>query len=287
MKKQALGKGLGALLGTMEACPGERVANIDVGLIEPNRYQPRQSFDNARLEELAASIRSGGIIQPLVVRRNGKSYELISGERRLQAAKLAGLGTVPVILRDVGHDQLLVLALVENLQRVNLNTVDEALALSKLVDEFGLNHQEIAKTLGKSRTHVSNMLRILSLPKDVLTLLTNGRLSFGHAKVLAGIDDPEDVCALARLAASESWSVRYLEQVCSSNPHDTNKNTVPRGTSKDQPTSAKHRKIQKDLAKFWGAPVRIHTGRRKGRIEIEFKSTDEFDDLISRIFAKI
>ena len=164
MKRQALGKGLGALLGTIDASAGERVTNVELNLIVPNQHQPRRVFNADKLEELAASIKSGGIIQPLVVRRAGKKYELISGERRLQAAKLAGLSMVPVILRELDERQTLVIALVENLQREDLNAIEESNALQKLIADFELSHQDVGKMIGKSRTHITNVLRLQKLP---------------------------------------------------------------------------------------------------------------------------
>ncbi len=280
MKRQALGKGLGALLGTLDASSGERVTNVETDLIVPNQHQPRRVFDEAKLKELAASIKSGGIIQPLVVRRAGKKYELISGERRLQAAKIAGLELVPVILRELDERQTLVIALVENLQREDLNAIEESNALHKLIKDFDLSHQDVGKMIGKSRTHITNVLRLQKLPDDIQEHIAEGRLSFGHARVLAGVKDHERLHALAAKVINEGLSVRQTEQLASNKEEEK----VPRGTSKVR-LSPHLRKVQKDLTTVLGVPVKIHKGKRKGRIEIEFANTEELDTLIARMLS--
>jgi len=280
MKRPALGKGLGALLGTIDPAAGERVANIELDLIGPNQYQPRRTFDEDKLKELASSISAGGIIQPLVVRRAGTKYELISGERRLQAARLAGLTMVPVIMRDLDEREMLVMALVENLQREDLNAVDESAALQRLVEDFGLSHQEVGRVIGKSRVHITNMLRVHRLPESIHEFLADGRLTCGHAKALAGIKDEAAMLALARRAAAEGLSVRQVEQLAAG----ADEAKVSRGTSR--PNLSPHlRKVQQDLATVLGVPVRIHKGKRKGKIEIEFANADQLDSLLARMLG--
>ena len=279
MKRQALGKGLGALLGTIDASAGERVTNVELNLIVPNQHQPRRVFNEDKLKELAASIKSGGIIQPLVVRRAGKKYELISGERRLQAAKLAGLSMVPVILRELDERQTLVIALVENLQREDLNAIEESNALQKLIADFELSHQDVGKMIGKSRTHITNVLRLQKLPETIQEHIAEGKLTFGHARVLAGVKDHERQHALAQKVISEGLSVRQTEQLAS-----LKEDKVPKGAAKKK-LSPHLRKVQKDLSTVLGVPVKIHKGKRKGRIEIEFTNTDELDTLLARMLG--
>lgn len=290
MKKQALGRGLGALLGgaVEAAASGERVTRVELDLVRPNAYQPRRRFDPARLEELAASIREGGILQPLIVRRTGDGYELVSGERRLQAARLAGLPTVPVILRDLDDRQMLVLALVENLQREDLNPVDEAEALGRLAEEFGLSHDEVGRVVGKSRTHVTNMLRVRRLPQQVRAFLAEGRLTVGHAKALAGVESEDTLTALADRVVDEGLTVRQTEALASAtSTTPANLETV----APSAPRPAAHslsphlKKVQRDLTSVLGVPVRILKGKRKGRIEISFSTTDELDTLLGRILG--
>ena len=281
MKRQALGKGLGALLGTLDSSAGERVNNVEVELIIPNQYQPRKHFSREKLEELAESLSSNGIIQPLVVRRADKKYELISGERRLQAAQIAGMKMVPVIIRSFDDRQMLVAALVENLQREDLNALEECNALDKLIEDFGLSHQEVGDMLGKSRTHISNVLRLRKLPTEIQQMISDSLLSFGHAKVLAGIKDHAALMDLANKVVEEGLSVRECEKLAS---EITSKSSVSRRTRK--PKLSPHlRKLQQDLTTVLGTTVRIHKGKRKGKIEIQFNNTDELDSLLAKMLS--
>ena len=221
--QRGLGRGLGALLGDVveEAAevrsepqaPADAVRMLPIRLIDPNRDQPRRSFDEAALEELAASIRAVGVIQPVIVQQAGERYTIIAGERRYRASRLAGLEEIPAIVRDWDAQRRLEAALIENLQRDDLNPVEEAMGVRRLMDEAGLTQELVAQRLGKSRPAVANLLRLLTLPESVLALLKAGKLSAGHARALVTVDPARQV-QLANLTVQQGWSVRQLERIC-------------------------------------------------------------------------
>jgi len=227
--QRGLGRGLGALLGDVveetpaaqvpEAAPAESQTPVDevkllpIRLIDPNRDQPRRSFDEAALNELAASIKSVGVIQPIIVQQNGERYTIIAGERRYRASRLAELEEIPAIVRDWDEQKRLEAALIENLQRDDLNPVEEAMGVRRLMDEAGLTQEMAAQRLGKSRPAVANLLRLLTLPDSVLALLKEGKLSAGHARALVTVDRARQV-QLANLTVQQGWSVRQLERIC-------------------------------------------------------------------------
>jgi ParB family chromosome partitioning protein len=218
-KRPALGRGLDALIGDAlesAAHASSSPFEVDIDLLSPNRYQPRSRADDARIDDLAHSIKSNGIIQPIVVRRVGNSYQIIAGERRWHAAQRAGLLKVPVTVRDLpeGQEQkLLEWALIENIQREDLNVIEEALAYRRLVAEFDLTQEEIAAAVGKDRSSVANILRLLKLPIDVRDEVSAGRLSMGHARALLALDSEQEQRNLARDAVARGWSVRETEQM--------------------------------------------------------------------------
>src|SRR5256885_360116 len=216
-KRPALGKGLSALIPDVPE-PAVRASTLeaDIDRLSPNEFQPRGAVDGERLEELAQSIRANGVIQPILVRRIGDRFQIIAGERRWRAAKLAGLLRVPVVVRDVavGEERsLLQMALIENIQRENLNPIDEALAYRRLADEFHLKQEEIATAVGKDRASVANFLRLLRLPEDVRSDVATGRLSMGHARALLSLSDGDDQRRIARDIVSRSLSVRETESL--------------------------------------------------------------------------
>ncbi|HET7746827.1 MAG TPA: ParB/RepB/Spo0J family partition protein [Vicinamibacteria bacterium] len=214
MKRKALGKGLSALLPDPEPAvggPGEATTEAAVSLLEPNPQQPRAAMSAARLDELAASIRESGMVQPIVVRRKGERYQIIAGERRWRAAQRAGLATVPVVVRDVPDDKLLELALVENIQRQELTPIEEAHAYQKL-HELGLTQEDVARRVGKDRSTVANLLRLLRLPREVREMVGEGTLDGGHGRALLALEDAEGQVALAREAARKGLSVREVER---------------------------------------------------------------------------
>ena len=214
-KRKALGKGLSALIPDMGALEGQQEGFFycPIDAIEPNPYQPRQDFSTQELEEMAGSIREKGILTPLLVSRKGNTYQLIAGERRWRAAQIAGLDRIPVVVRETSPVEALELALVENIHRKDLNPIEEALAYKRLIEEADITHDEVAKRIGKDRTTVTNLLRLLKLPKTIQKDLINGRISMGHARVLAGVKSREIQMTLRQAVLEKGISVRVLEQL--------------------------------------------------------------------------
>lgn len=288
--RKALGKGLSALLPNKpSALPqslppdavekGTRVALLPILQIEPNPLQPRTTFDPGRLQELANSIQINGIIQPLIVRRKAGHYELIAGERRLRAAKLAGLTDVPAVVQDYADDRLLEIALVENIQREDLNPIETAQALDRLVREMHLSHEEIAVRTGKDRTTITNMIRLLRLPSDVQLLVAERRLSMGHARAILGLPTPELQTQLADKTAAQGYSVRQVERL-------VKKISEPREPS-DKPLQDPNIKAAvHELEGVLGTRVRIvEKTDEHGRIEIEYYSQEDLQRVYELILS--
>ena len=273
-KRSALGKGLSALIPETPE-PQAGVTELDVELLRPNEYQPRLRVDDARLEELAQSIRAHGVIQPIVVRRAGETYEIIAGERRWRAAQHAGLRRVPVVVREVQsespHD-LLEMALIENIQREDLNAIEEGIAYRRLADEFALTQDAIAKAVGKDRSTVANMVRLLKLPDEVQEEVAAGRLSMGHARALLALTDAAAQRTLARDIIARNLSVRETEGLVKKSAEP---DPVARTVSKPQPADVHTRAAEDKLRLQLGTRVRIVRRGKKGRIEIEFVSEEE------------
>lgn len=287
-KKRGLGRGLDALLGSgrMEAASSASAArpaadslrHLPVDLIQRGRYQPRSDMRNDSLEELASSIRAQGVIQPVVVRPlAGDRYELIAGERRWRAAQLAGLHDIPAVVRDVPDEAAVAMALIENIQRENLNPLEEARALERLVEEFGLTHQGAADAVGRSRAAVSNLLRLLELEEEVKLLVEGRTLEMGHARALLGLGGAHQAEA-ARQVAARGLSVRETERL------------VKRwlGGEQHKPPQPRPdpdiRRLEEELAGRLGAQVQLRHGRTgKGRLVIEYNSTDELEGILAHI----
>jgi ParB family chromosome partitioning protein len=276
-RRPALGKGLSALIPEPPDPPRQGVFEVDVDLLAPSDQQPRLMIEDAKLDELAASIKANGIIQPILVRRTGAAFRIIAGERRWRAAQRAGLTKVPVLVREMpdgSERQLLELALVENLQRENLNPVDEALAYQRLVDEFGLTQEQIAAAVGKDRTSVANYLRLLRLPQEVRGDLASGALSMGHARALLALPDAGAQRQAAREVISRSLSVRDTESL-------VRKLAAPGPLPRPEPeraTSDVHTRAAEDRLRFvLGTKVRILRRAEGGTIEIAFGSESELN----------
>jgi ParB family chromosome partitioning protein len=278
-RRPALGKGLSALIPDAPEPPRQGAIEVDIDLLAPSDQQPRLQMDDARLAELADSIKANGVIQPILVRRTGTTYRIIAGERRWRAAQRAGLMKVPIVIRDVpagSEQQLLELALVENIQRENLNTIDEALAYQRLADEFSLTQDQIAAAVGKDRSSVANYLRLLKLPDEVRGDLASGALSMGHARALLALPDAAAQRHAAREVMSRALSVRDTEALVRKlmSPAST------RAKSPERPANDVHTRAAEDRMRFaLGTKVRIVRRGQGGTIEIDFGSETELNRL--------
>ena len=311
MKKRGLGRGLDVLLGVVNyerdpgigrfAAPQELAQEVPpevsitppevilrqvaVDRIQRGRYQPRVDLHQETLEDLAASIRAQGVVQPVVLRpvEGEHRYELIAGERRWRAAQMAGLTEIPAVIRDVPDAAALAMALIENIQRENLNPLEEATALQRLIKEFALTHEEAAQAVGRSRAAVSNLLRLLSLQPEVRALLENGDIEMGHARALLALEDRDQQLETARTVAGQGLSVRETEErvraLLAPSPAPAEKPIPPRVS-----TDPNIRRLQDDLAERLGAPVAVqHGARGKGRLVIQYNSLDELDGILAHI----
>ncbi|MGI8561379.1 MAG: ParB/RepB/Spo0J family partition protein [Luteimonas sp.] len=291
-KKRGLGRGLEALLGpkaaasapAMEATPENQLRQLPVDALTPGKYQPRKHWDEDKLDELAESIRSQGVIQPIVVRElPNRTFEIIAGERRWRASKLAGLGEIPAVVRAVDDRTMVAMSLIENIQREDLNPLEEAHALEQLIDEFDLTHAQAAETVGRSRASVSNLLRLLELPPAIRALLEAGRLEMGHARALLTLS-PELASKLAADAAEHGWSVREVEhraQRFAAGKLPSASNKANGGKARPQADIAA---LETELSETLGAKVIITHGRGgKGRLVIHYSDLDTLDGVLERL----
>src|ERR1041385_6559039 len=283
MNKSPLGRGLSALISDPQSVDNNEIREIGIDLIRPGPQQPRTTFDQAKLEELAQSIRTTGIIQPLLVRPAGGLYELVAGERRWRAAQLAGLARVPVIVREIPDDRLLEFALIENIQRQELNAIEEANAYKRLIDSLGLTQDEVARRVGRDRTFVTNYLRVLKLPTDIQRLIEVDKLTFGHARALLGVDEPVTQRRLAQKIVKHSWSVRETEQRVKLLSRPQPKAAANAVTESDPNMRAAEAKLRRSL----GTQVRIHPLKLggAGRIEIEYYNLADLDRIFNAIMG--
>jgi ParB family chromosome partitioning protein len=291
--RKALGRGLSALLparpsasgsGTAAAPAPQRPTRLPIESIQPNPMQPRSVFNPDRLGELAASIRANGIIQPLIVRRHGDAYQLVAGERRWRAAKLAEVREVPVVVLDIVDPSLLELALVENIQREDLNAIETAHAYDRLNRELGLSHEEIGRRTGKDRTSIVNMIRLLKLPKEVQGLLAVQRLSMGHARALLGLATHAQQIEIAEKAAAQGMSVRQVEALVQQMAHDSSRGGKSDGQRSESKLDPNAKAAVDQMERALGTRVRIvPLSDQRGRIEIEYYSQAELDRLFQHI----
>jgi len=291
VKKRGLGRGLDALLGggsgapaLQEAEPPEEgfapqgdLRSLPVDLVQRGRYQPRTHMDAERLQELAESIRAQGVVQPILVRPlHAGGYEIIAGERRWRAAQLAGLQEIPAVVRDVPDQAAVAMALIENIQRENLNAIEEAAALQRLIDEFGMTHQQAAESVGRSRTAVSNLLRLLDLDEEVKRLVESGALEMGHARALLALQGTAQR-ELARRVVERGLSVRETEQMVRRlNAGRTRPRPAP-GVDPDV------RRLEQELSERLGARINIQHARGKGQLVIRYNSLEELEGILERI----
>lgn len=284
MTRRVLGRGLSALLSDRPAAMSEEMVEIDIDLIEPNSFQPRTTFNEEKLEELAQSIRSNGVIQPLLVRRvGGERYQLVAGERRWRAAQRAGLLKVPCVVKEIPEDKMLELALVENIQRQELNAIEEAQAYKRLIETLGFTQEMVAQRVGRDRTFITNYLRLLRLPEDIQQLVEIEKISTGHARALLGIDDPEIQRKLAKSVMDKGLSVRQTEYVVKSTIEGKSqaKEEVSVGIKEDANIKAAEAKLRRKLS----SKVNVLINQRNGGGKIEIAFYDEKD--LGRIYDLI
>jgi ParB family chromosome partitioning protein len=285
MAKSALGKGLSALISTrpapirLDTEPGEKVQQVDLASVVASPLQPRKDFAKDALDELVESIRQHGIIQPLVVRNVAGKHELIAGERRWRAAQEAGLTQVPIITRTATDLEVLELSLIENLQRADLNPIEEAQAYARLANEFGMRQEEIAQKVGRSRASIANSIRLLDLHDQVQAWVTQGLLSVGHAKVLLGLKDPDEQRAVAETILRRSASVRATERLVARQLGGTRPRRRRQGAT-NPASSATIDDLQSRLQEHLGTRVTLHHGEKRGRIEIEYYGNDDLQRVL-------
>src|SRR5262245_56101235 len=302
MTRRALGRGLSALLSDSVSvvAPGEELQEVDIDLIDPNPDQPRARFNEDKLNELAQSIKANGLVQPLLLRRgvNGRyqivagrgrlrrgvngRYQIVAGERRWRAAEIAGLHRVHAVIRNIPDSKLLELALIENIQREELNPIEEASAYQRLIHNLGLTQDEVAQQVGKDRSSIANYLRLLKLPEDVQRMLEDDLISMGHARALLGLDTKDQIRKLATEVAEKKLSVRQTEQAVKrfTTPQSQSERSTPSGND------ANIRAAELKMKRFLGSQVRIHLSSNGGRIEIDFGSASELDRIYSIIMRK-
>jgi len=276
-KRPALGRGLSALIpDAVVPAVNERALDVDSDLLRPNQFQPRTTMDDAKIEELARSIRTNGMIQPIVVRRMEGGFEIVAGERRWRAAQRAGLLKVPIVVRDIPDERLLAVALIENIQREDLNPMEEAHAYRRLADDYQLTQEQIADAVGKDRSSIANYVRLLKLPQEVRANVESGALSMGHARALLGLPDEATQLRVARDVVAKSLSVRETEAL-------VKKATQPLPLQPPVEKDVHTRAAEERLRFALGTRVRIARKRQGGQIEIEFGSEDE----LQRIFEAL
>ncbi len=287
MARQPLGRGLSALLGEESSTPDETPSiEIDIDLIEPNPEQPRTRFAEANLDELARSIRANGVVQPIVVRKHGSRYQIVAGERRWRASQRAELRRIPAVVKEVSDEKLLELALVENIQRQELNPIEEAHAYRKLINSVGLTQEQVADQVGKERSVITTSLRLLRLPGDIQRLIEEGSLSAGHGRALLMVEDPKLQRTVANAAVDGGWSVRETERAVK-NPKSTSTQTkANKQVTRNIDANMKAAEIK--LMRTLNTNVKIHPAKKGngGKIEIEYYSTDDLDRIYDTILKK-
>lgn len=287
-KKKGLGLGLSSILGTDANEPKNKASINDVKIseIEANPWQPRDNFDQEKLEELAASIKSVGIIQPLTLRKiDDNKYQIIAGERRFRASKLAGLESVPAYVREANDDVMLKLALIENIQRADLDPIEEALSYQRLINECNFTQEDMADNVGKSRSAVANALRLLKLPSEIQAGLRQRLISAGHARAIAGIDDLETQIMLYQQVVENGYSVRQIEDLVreyNEKPGENSDNDPKKSHSKKKNNDAEYKVLRDHLSNLFGTDVKLsHSDNGTGKITIPFTSDDDFERIIA------
>ncbi len=275
--KKGLGKGLEALISSTNQLEenNRNVLELKINDVEPNAEQPRKVFDQEKLETLAQSIKEHGVVQPIVVRKEGARYIIVAGERRWRASKMAGLKTIPVVVKDLTDKEVMEIALIENLQREDLNPIEEAEAYQRLMNEFQMTQEDVSKVVGRSRSAIANSVRLLSLAKEVQEMISEGRLTSGHARTLITINDNQRQKELATQIIEKGLNVRDTEKLAAKE----DKRSVPKkaAKSKDKPEVTD---LVENLKMIFGTKIELQRGKDKGKIVIEYYSDEEFDRII-------
>jgi len=279
--RRGLGRGLSALISAGESVGGLRFEEVPISAIRPNTHQPRRNFAEAGIRELAASIREVGILQPLVIRSTETGFELIAGERRLRAAKEAGLDRVPVLIRQAAESESMELALVENLQREDLNPLETAAAYGALMDGFGLTKEQLATRLGKSRAAVTNTLRLMRLPESIQALVLAQKLSEGHARALLPLEAEEAMLRVAQRVQDGKLSVRKTEEIVREQLAQPQTGPSEQSEAKGPEAAAEYGEASRRIQESLGLQARIRSARKGGRLEIRFRNRDELEGLLA------
>lgn len=279
MTKKGLGKGLGALIPMIEEKDEKNIQEIDIDEIKPNERQPRKAFDEEKIKELASSIKEHGIIQPVILRKIKSGYELVAGERRWRAARLAGVKKIPAVVKDLTDAEVMQIALIENLQREDLTPLEEAMAYKRLMEEFGMTQEELASRIGKSRSQIANMVRLLSLEEEIQVMINQGKITAGHARALLAVEDSKERIKIAKKIAEEKISVRETEELAKTISLKSGKRTK----KEQEEINPALIHVTEQLQRALGTKVRIKGSERRGRIEIDFYSEDELERILEVI----
>lgn len=286
-KKKGLGRGLDALfanseIDTQEISISKTDENIEKGIsyinindIKPNENQPRKTFNEEKIEELADSIKEHGLIQPVVLRKSGKGYEIVAGERRWRACRKAGLKEIPCIIKDINDEENMLIAIIENMQREDLNPVEEAEGLNQMIEVFGMTQEQVSKSVGKSRPYITNALRLLKLPEEIRQMLSEGKLSTGHARAIAGVESKAKQIKIAEQVVANELSVRETEKLTKEE-----KTPAKRPAKRKAEKNADVKRVEEDLKLVLGTKVNLEQKGKKGKIEIEYYSREELERLI-------
>ena len=290
VKTKGLGKGLEALFGDVEIKSSENteketkrdkleteaIAFVDINQIKPNSSQPRQAFNEEKIDELAASIAVHGVIQPIVLKEMPHGFEIVAGERRWRAARKAGLKQIPGIIKELTEEQLMIVALIENIQREDLNTIEEAEAIQRMCNEFGLTQEAVSKSVGKSRPYITNLLRLLKLPEEIRKMVLEEKLSNGHARAIISVEDTKKQILIAKKAAEEGLSVREVEKLIQQQTLEPSKSPKKKSTAKSTEVSS----IEDELKGILGTKVTLKHNGKAGKLEIAYFSRSELERLI-------
>lgn len=286
-KKKGLGKGLDALfanaeINTQQISVSNTKENIEKGIsyinindIKPNENQPRKDFNDEKIEELADSIKEHGLIQPVVLRKSGKGYEIVAGERRWRACRKAGIKEIPCIIKELTDEENMLIAIIENMQREDLNPVEEAEGINQMIEVYGMTQEQVSKSVGKSRPYITNALRLLKLPVEIRQMLSEGKLTAGHARAIAGVEDKKKQLLIAELVIKNELSVRETEKLIKEE-----KTKEKRPAKRRAEKNADVKRVEEDLKLILGTKVNLEHKGKKGKIEIEYYSREELDRLI-------